>query len=388
MEFHTRQRGVRAGLLTGVGILAAVLTGCEYQNIGRKFQSPWTGPEAPVVKLSPVNLTNRVDPAWLQQPTNLFTLGPGDKVDIRYMGETNFITATTVGPDGKIYYSLLPGLDVWGLTLVQAQDELQQGMAKYIRQPPEISMVLRGVESKRIWILGYVAVPGVYALSAPMTLLEAISLAGGPLSYSNYRQGEAAGATQDLADLRHSFVLREGRFLPVDFEALINHGDLSQNIYLQPDDFIYLPGARPDEVYVLGAVAQPRAVPFRRGMTVAAAVAGAYGTIQGAYLTHVAVVRGSLTHPQIAVINYRRVIRGLEPDIPLEPHDIVYVPFSPYRYLTRYAQLIVDTFVSSVAVNGGSSLIGLPPGSSVGGVFIPLGSGIRVVPPVSPPPIQ
>lgn len=363
-------------------------SGCEYQHLGPQFTSPWSGTMPSETQLTQVNFTNRIDPAWLQQPTNLFTLGPGDKVDIEYLGETNTATTTTVGPDGKIYYSLLSGLDVWGLTLGQMQQRLEQGLAQYVREPPQISVALRAVESKSVWVLGYVTAPGVYALAAPMTLLEAISRAGGPLSLSSVQQQEAAGARQDLADLGRSFVLREGTLLPVDFERLIEHGDLSQNIYLQPDDFIYLPAARAKEIYVLGAVAQPHAVPFREGMTVAAAVASAYGTINGAYLTHVAVVRGSLTHPEIAVINYRRVIRGEAHDIALQPHDIVYVPFSPYRYLTRYAQLIVDTFVSSVAINGGSSLIGLPPGSSVGGVFIPLGSGVRIIPPVSPPPVQ
>jgi protein involved in polysaccharide export with SLBB domain len=174
--------------------------------------------------------------------------------------------------------------------------------------------------------------------------------------------------------------------LPVDFLRLIQTGDLSQNIYLEPDDFIYLPAATAREVYVLGAVTEPRAVPFKEGMTVASAIASAYGTINGAYLQHVAVVRGSLSHPQIAVVDYKYVIRGIAADIPLQSHDIVYVPFSPYRYLTKYAQLIVDTFVSSAAINGGTSLIGQPKGS--GGIFIPVGSGVQVLPPISPPPVH
>jgi len=71
----------------------------------------------------------------------------------------------------------------------------------------------------------------------------------------------------------------------------------------------------------------------------------------------------------------------------LQPQDIVYVPFSPYRFLTRYAQLIVDTFVGSVAINGGASLVGVPHNGSAG-IFIPIGSGVRIIPPVSPPPLQ
>jgi protein involved in polysaccharide export with SLBB domain len=291
-----------------------------------------------------------------------------------------------VAPDGKLYFNLLPGIDVWGLTIAQTKATIERELAKFIRDQPQVSLVLREIASKHVWVLGHVQAPGIYPLSAPTTLLEAISLAGGTLNLSSFRQQDVSGITDDLADLRRSFVLRQGRMLPIDFQRLLRQGDLSQNIYLQPDDFVYLPAATAREVYVLGAVTQPRAVPYKEGMTVAAAIASAYGTITGAYLQHVAVVRGSLSHPQIAIVDYKYVIRGVASDIALEPHDIVYVPFSPYRYLTRYAQLVVDTFVSSAAINAGTRLVGQPTG--VAGVFIPVGSGVQILPPISPPPLH
>lgn len=364
-------------------LVVLLVTGCHVPP--PEFKSFLPAAPTAMPGATTVALTNRIDPAWLSAPTNLFTLGPGDKIEIESTGETNSLT-TTVGPDGKIYFGLLPGLDVWGLTLAQAKMELEQGLAQYVREPPQISVLLRGVESKRIWVLGYVQNPGVFALAAPMTLLEAISLAGGPLSLSTYRQQEAAGANDEMADLRRSFVLRHGKMLPVDFQRLLQQGDLSQNIYLEPDDFVYFPPATAKVIYVLGAVSQPRAVPYRGGLTVAAAVASAYGTVTGAYLQHVAVVRGSLTHPEIAIVDYKQVIRGNATDMFLLPGDIVYVPFSPYRYLTRYAQLVVDTFVSSAAINAGTSWIGVPGGGA--GVFIPVSSGTPGLPTVSPPPIR
>ena len=363
--------------------LSVVLAGCQ----NPAHRNPAFKPErAEEVKLSQVDLTNRFNPGWLRPSTNLFTLGPGDKLEIELLGEPGSKTTTVVAPDGKIYFSLLPGLDVWGMTLGQAKEEIERGLSKYVRDQPQISLLLREVESKHVWILGHVQAPGIYALPAPTTLLEALSLAGGTLNLSSFRQAEAFGASDELADLRRSFVLREGKMLPVDFQRLIRMGELSQNIYLQPDDFVYLPAAAAREVYVLGAVAEPRAVPYKEGMTVAAAIASAYGTIKGAYLQHVAVVRGSLSHPQIAIVDYKYVIRGKAGDLALQPQDIVYVPFSPYRYLTRYAQLVVDTFVSAAAINGGTSLIGQPKGAA--GVFIPVGSGVQILPPISPPPVH
>lgn len=339
------------------------------------------------VTLTPVNMSNRIDASWLRPPTEAFTLGPGDKLELEIMGEPASKSITIVAPDGKLYFNLLPGIDVWGMTMPQAKAALEQELAKFVRQPPQVSMVLRGVESRRIWVLGRVQAPGVYPMAGPMTLLEAVSLAGGTMSLSTFQNQSAAGIGEELTDLRRSFVIRQGKLLPIDFQRLMAEGDLSQNIYLQPDDFIYFPATTAREIYVLGAVQQPRAVPYTEGMTVAAAVAGAYGTLNGAYMHHVAVVRGSLSQPEIAIVDYKRVIRGEALDMPLQPHDIVYVPFSPYRYLQRYAEIILNTFVSSAAINAGShAVLKQPTGGA--GIFIPVGSGIQVIPPAAPPPIR
>src|SRR5207237_6492614 len=111
---------------------------------------------------SAVTLSRQIDPSWLEPPTQLFTLGPGDKLEIELVGEPTSRTTTIVAPDGKIYFNLLPGIDAWGLTIAQAKQRLEAELyPKYVKQPQQISLVLRGVESKRIWVLGRVQAPGV-----------------------------------------------------------------------------------------------------------------------------------------------------------------------------------------------------------------------------------
>jgi protein involved in polysaccharide export with SLBB domain len=141
-----------------------------------------------------------------------------------------------------------------------------------------------------------------------------------------------------------------------------------------------MPTASLRQVYVLGAVAQPRAIPYNDEMTVVSAIANALGTIQDAYVHHVAIVRGSLSNPQIAVVDYRDMVVGKERDVALQPGDIVYVPFAPYRYITKYLNLILDTFVSSVAINEGARAV-LEEEPAPAGVFIPVGSRISINPP-------
>lgn len=370
-------------VLIAGGVLLIAVSGCRNTAPPKYSDLDLPVGKAPA-KMTPVEKHSGIQPEWLRPPTNLFTLGPGDRLEIELLDETNSLTSTVVGPDGKVYFNLLPGIDVWGLDLGQARTLMERGLKEYVRGEPRVGLTLRGVESKRVWLLGRFQQPGVYVMTNAMTLLEAISAAGGSLTFSGAREIAAGPISEDLADLRHSFVLRQGQILPVDLHRLLNEGDLSQNIYLQPDDFVYFTPAYAREIHVLGAVTQPKSVPYTEGMTVAAAIAGAYGTIKDAYLGHVAVLRGSFSEPQIAVVDYRAIVHGRAQDMELEPNDIVYVPFAPYRYLRKYADIILNTFVGSVAINAGTSAV-IKQGGQGAGIFIPIGSGVQIIPPPAPP---
>lgn len=379
-------------LTTGIAsMLLLAFAGCKTSDDGKgQYPSVVSNNPQRTNQIAPstpqmVVLTNQLDPQLLHAPTNLFTLGPGDKLDIELMDETNSLATTVVGPDGKIYFDLLPGMDVWGLTLGQTRQMLQQELGKYVRGEPQINVTLRDVQSKHVWLLGRFQAPGVYNMASPTTLLEAISAAGGSQSFAGQKQiSEGGPLGEDLADLRHSFIVRNNKMLPVDFYNLLNKGDLSQNIYLQPDDFVYFAPAYAKEVYVLGAVTQPKPVQYVHGMSLMQAIAGAYGTLRDAWLAHVTIVRGSLAQPQVTFVNYYDIVKGHTPDIALEPNDIVYVPLTRYRYLRKYVDVALNTFVSSVAINAGTRL-SVPPGNSVNGVVIPAGSGITITPPPAPP---
>jgi protein involved in polysaccharide export with SLBB domain len=354
-------------LARGLALLAPafglLFTGCEHMR--RPAKQPAAIPAS--FTPTPAATTAALDPGLLQRPTAEYRLGPGDVLQIEIINDLTTRQRNIVGPDGKIYYSMLPGIDVWGLTVAQARDRLVQEMQKFIREPQPIALTLIRAESQRIWVLGRLNKPGVYGLGGPMTLLEAISEAGGPSAASAFATGTtsrmsmAAGrnsAGDEAADLNRSFVIREGRMLPVDFQRLLREGDMSQNIYLQPGDFIYMPSNRGGNVHVLGAVTSPRAVDYAGNLTLLQSIALAGGTIpKESYLSHVAIVRGSLTNPQVAVVDFDAIVHGRAPDLALEPQDIVYVPHSPYRVLNRYIDLILDTFVRTVGVNEGARAV-------------------------------
>src|SRR5213594_3661151 len=149
-----------------LGASVFLLAGCQHP--GPRFY-PRT---ASAAALQPVALTNQLQAEWLRPPTNLFTVGPGDKLEIELLSDPASKTTATVGPDGKIYFNLLSGLDVWGLTLGQTKTLLEKEMGKFIRDQVAVTVTLRGVESRRVWLLGRLQAPGVYPMAAPMTLLE------------------------------------------------------------------------------------------------------------------------------------------------------------------------------------------------------------------------
>ncbi len=378
----TMQRFRALPLLTVLTL--ALLCGCQSAN--RHSFISHVGPAETLGNLSSdsgrqdervlfnsVNASNQIRPEWLVSPTNFFRLGPGDTIEIEALGEPGPPSAALVGPDGKIYYGLLGGIFVWGLTLTDAKELLEKDLAKYVRVKPEVALTLKSVASKRVWVLGGVQKPGVYSLATPVTLLEAISAAGGI--------GAATAATTppissaETTDLENSFVIREGKLMPIDFSKLLRHGDLSQNIYLQADDFVYLrPLLSKGDIYVLGAVAVPNIIEYREHISLVAAIASSGGPVPYAYASHVAIVRGSLIHPTIATFDYDKIVKGKGLDATLEPGDIVYVPYSPFRFVEQLADQILTQFVSTVAINAGQRAV-LGPNAPVVGVTVPFAGG-------------
>lgn len=285
---------------------------------------------------------------WLQPPTDRFTLGPGDVVEAEILGVRNTKSVSPILPDGTYFFDLLPAVKVGGMTLDELQTRLQADLAAYYRSP-QVGVILRVVRSKRVWMMGRVSNPGIYPLDTPMTIVEAIARSGGLMS------SRFSGTTEELADLRHSFILRDGKLLPVDFHRLLAEGDSSQNIYLRDRDYVCLPSALSKEVYVFGSVLQPRSVGFRDRVTLVSAIAAARDVLPGAFTERVLIIRGSLTKPEVFTANYHAIIIGKSSDIELQPRDIIWVADKPWSDLQRYVKQIVTTFVRTMAANEGAN---------------------------------
>lgn len=298
--------------------------------------------EAPAAVPATFSVTN---PAQRAEWQKHLTLGPGDVVSIGLYGEPELtLKEVPIGPDGRISYQEAHDIMAAGLTIDELRDKLGQDLGKF-RREPQVIVAPVAYKSKKYYVLGKVSQRGVFTLDRPTTLLEAVAQARG------VETGMSSDHTMvELADLSHSFVARGGKKLSVDFEKLFAEGDLSQNIALEPNDYIYFPAAELKEVYVLGAVDRPGAYSYTTATGALGAVAARGGFIDDAWKNRLLVIRGSLDHPQTFIVDAADILTGKASDLKLQPHDIVYVSKRPWVRAEELLDEAATAFVTSAVV--------------------------------------
>ncbi len=300
---------------------------------------------------SNVETKRPLDRKLLVPPTDPYILGPGDIVEIEIAEIPGTLARTFVMPDGMIYYNLAGGIRAEGLTQPEFGKKLTEALKRDYTNPL-VNVSLVEVRSRRYWILGRVFKPGIFPLRQPTTLLEAISQSGGLFTSS------FSGSTEELADLSNSVVIRNGDILPVNFEKLIKSGDTSQNIYLQHNDFIYLPSSTSSTVLLLGAVTAPQAIGYKDSLTLVDCIAQGKGPAKDAYLDQVVIVRGSLQKASAATVNLKAILTGKETNVLLQPGDIVWIPRRPLGLLETTVQLVFKDAARSIAASEGANVVG------------------------------
>jgi protein involved in polysaccharide export with SLBB domain len=108
------------------------------------------------------------------------TLGPGDVFAVRVYGEEELSGTHQVAPDGTINFPLLGSVDVNGLEPPAVADKVRRLLVeRSLLRDPHVSVYVERYVSKRVSVVGAVANPGTFVLEPGMTVVEAISMAGG-----------------------------------------------------------------------------------------------------------------------------------------------------------------------------------------------------------------
>ena len=271
-----------------------------------------------------------------------FTVGAGDIFSFRIYGRTDSIRINVpVGPDGRISYLEAQSVEVAGLTVDEMRAKLDAELEKFYHN---VHTVISPVEwhSKKYYILGAVVDRGAYTLDRPLTLIEAVARARG-IDTGLYEHN-----TVELADMKRAFIVRNNQRLRVDFEQLFSHGDLTQNILVEPGDYIYFPSGTVNEVYVLGAVNTQGPLGLTAENTLVGVLTVRAGITPNAYQQRVLVVRGSLQKPQTFVVNLAAILSGREKDFILEPKDIIYVADKPWLRAQELLQTALNSYVQAM----------------------------------------
>ena len=106
------------------------------------------------------------------------TLGPGDVVEVRVFQEPEHSGVWRVSPEGTIDYPLCGKVSLAGRTSSTAADALNACLARYLRRP-QVSINIREYNSKKVFVFGEVQKPGTFPLEGEMSIVQAITLAGG-----------------------------------------------------------------------------------------------------------------------------------------------------------------------------------------------------------------
>ncbi len=308
-----------------------------------------------------LNLRRNLRGSLLKPPSGPYRVGPGDVLSIEIAENKDSQTKTKVMPDGMLYYDVATGLNVKGKTIQQISSGLSVMLEKdYVK--PVVSVNVELADSQRFWVLGQVHTPGAYPIKKPTNLIQAISQAGG--LYSVASQGIEV-SNPESADLDRAILIRNGNLVPTDFKALIEKGDLSQNVYIHPGDYIYLPSTQKRSIYVLGQVQRPGPVIYDSNASVLSSIAAAGGPLPNSISTKILVIRGNNRTPEVAVVNIRRIMKGFDSDLALEGGDIIWVPKTAWTKLAHYVDAVLNTAGQAIAVQEGLGTLGTSGGTNI-----------------------
>jgi polysaccharide biosynthesis/export protein len=167
-------------------------------------------------------------PAAQSDPT--YVIGAQDVLSISVWKDPELtLPSVPVRPDGKISMPLLNDVQAAGLTPDQLKGQITEGLKKFMTDPI-VTVIVTQMNSQRVYITGEVTKAGAYPLLPQMTILQALSSAGGFTQFANTRR-------------IYMFRTVNGKQVnfPFNYKDVIHGKNLSQNVVLQAGDTIVVP---------------------------------------------------------------------------------------------------------------------------------------------------
>ena len=239
-----------------------------------------------------------------------YVIGAADLLEVQVWDNKDLNQVVFVRPDGKISLPLIGEAQAGGKTVQQLQDALAELYTKVVKGA-NVTVIIKEIKSRPVYFIGGFAKPGVEQLTRDLRLVQAISIVGGLLP---------------TADGDNGFLLRGDRRIPIDFTRLLQKGDISQDMRLEPGDAVVAPLA--DAVYVHGEVKAPGPVKSTGDLTVLRAVSQVGGVTPLAATSRVEILRGEGEKKERIRVDLDKMMKAPDdnPDVRLKPNDIIFVP--------------------------------------------------------------
>jgi polysaccharide export outer membrane protein len=167
-----------------------------------------------------------------QTPTvnDSFIIGPEDVLTVTVWREPELTTnRVNVRPDGKIGVPLLNDVQASGLTTGQLQEQITEGLKKFVADP-NVSVIVLEVHSQVVHILGGVNRPGAYILGSPLTVVELLARAGGVTEFAKTEQVQIVRKDNG----------KNKRFV-FNYKKFVEGKNFEQNIQLRSGDVVTIP---------------------------------------------------------------------------------------------------------------------------------------------------
>jgi polysaccharide export outer membrane protein len=231
MGTFTSSRRRLATLVAALVLGAAVGTTPALAQTQGQTQPPRTTPPAtrPAQPTTgtprPTQGPSAIASTGIALPTD-YTIGPDDVLGIVFWRDTDMTGDVTVRPDGMVTLPLLKDIKAAGLTPAQLTEQIQKAASTLI-EDPNVTVVVRQINSRNVFITGQVARPGPYPVSGQMTVLHLIAIAGGLTEFANDK------------DIRINRVeAGQTKSLKFNYREVAEGKKLEQNVVLKPGDTV------------------------------------------------------------------------------------------------------------------------------------------------------
>jgi len=158
-----------------------------------------------------------------------YKIGPQDMLRIDVWKEPDISRIVPVRPDGKITLPLVNDVQASGLTTNQLAAKIAEGLKKYITSP-QVTVGVTEINSRKIFVSGEVSHPGAFPLLPNMTVLQALSTAGGFTQFAREKKIYIL-RMEDGRQVKH----------PFNYKDAVSGKNVEQNIILEGGDIIVVP---------------------------------------------------------------------------------------------------------------------------------------------------